>query len=524
MRSSILAVCLGLSLLQGAALGQGEVPKDGPLIEWKPAHVIKCEDRPSSLSFSRDGRLLASNDGRQARIWDTRTWKQVGGSKDDTQFVHLAQLSPDGRTLAFTRNDGKDIHLLDVKTGKMLRTLSGHSGSVSFAFSPDGKMIATTASGAPSEGVKLWDVGTGQELGRFGVPLKAVGRIAFSPYGGLLAVPTEDGAISLLDIERRQELRRLLPVNPIFRDPTRPAFSPDGRFLAAGAWRENVIIVWNVREGKAIRLLQWPQLLDPQKLAQGRPPELAKRSPGALALVFADDCRTLTVSCSDGFLRVWEVATGKMRFIVEGAAAPGGLVQAGPLLAAARYSNEIHQIDIRNLRDVLLSRRPSMPLDLERAWSDLDTLDAEVAIDRIRDLVAVPKETIADLDKRLRATDPVKPSEIEGLVRNLDDDTFDTRERATQRLAELGELAKAHLAAALRGNASKEARRRITALLAEIDGAPTGDSLRFLRAVEVLEGIGSLEARRVLARLASGEPTGWRTREAKAALVRLNSE
>jgi hypothetical protein len=42
-----------------------------------------------------------------------------------------------------------------------------------------------------------------------------------------------------------------------------------------------------------------------------------------------------------------------------------------------------------------------------------------------------------------------------------------------------------------------------------------------LRALEVLERIGTAEARRVLREVADGAPAAWQTREAKAALDRL---
>ena len=49
------------------------------------------------------------------------------------------------------------------------------------------------------------------------------------------------------------------------------------------------------------------------------------------------------------------------------------------------------------------------------------------------------------------------------------------------------------------------------------------DALRMVRAVEVLEDIGTPEARAVLEHLAAGVAEARRTREAKAALARLAS-
>jgi hypothetical protein len=54
----------------------------------------------------------------------------------------------------------------------------------------------------------------------------------------------------------------------------------------------------------------------------------------------------------------------------------------------------------------------------------------------------------------------------------------------------------------------------------EASGA-SGDSLRMLRAIEVLEHIGTAEARELLQKLVEGAPEARLTREAKAALQRL---
>jgi hypothetical protein len=50
----------------------------------------------------------------------------------------------------------------------------------------------------------------------------------------------------------------------------------------------------------------------------------------------------------------------------------------------------------------------------------------------------------------------------------------------------------------------------------------TPDALRHLRAIQVLEQIGSPDARQVLASLAQGAPAAPATRDAAAALARLD--
>jgi hypothetical protein len=75
---------------------------------------------------------------------------------------------------------------------------------------------------------------------------------------------------------------------------------------------------------------------------------------------------------------------------------------------------------------------------------------------------------------------------------------------------------------ALEADPTAEARKRIEELLRKTDsGAPRGELLRSLRVVELLETIGTPEAKSVLKALEKGTPDASLTRSAQAALDRL---
>jgi hypothetical protein len=108
------------------------------------------------------------------------------------------------------------------------------------------------------------------------------------------------------------------------------------------------------------------------------------------------------------------------------------------------------------------------------------------------------------------------------LIGDLDSEAFATREAATTELTKLGALAEPALRKALEAGPSAEARRRIEQLLAKLEStSSTGEPLRASRGIETLERIGTPEARELLARLGRGAPGAGLTREAKAALDRL---
>src|SRR5262249_28351428 len=105
----------------------------------------------------------------------------------------------------------------------------------------------------------------------------------------------------------------------------------------------------------------------------------------------------------------------------------------------------------------------------------------------------------------------------------LDDDDFATRKKAAAELEGLGELAEGALRRLVEDGPSAEARRRAEGLLEKLlgGGPASGELLRSLRALEVLEDIGTPSARQLRQTIGEGIPEARLTWEAKASLSRL---
>lgn len=136
-------------------------------------------------------------------------------------------------------------------------------------------------------------------------------------------------------------------------------------------------------------------------------------------------------------------------------------------------------------------------------------------------LSAVPKQAVPLLSKHLRPV-TIKPEDITRLIADLDSDRFAVRQKATTALEGLGRDAEVALEKALARKPPLETSRRIEHILDHIRKRDlTAEELLWRRSVEVLERVGTPEARQVLQKLAAGTPDAAQTEDARESLERL---
>jgi hypothetical protein len=163
------------------------------------------------------------------------------------------------------------------------------------------------------------------------------------------------------------------------------------------------------------------------------------------------------------------------------------------------------------------------PKDLESLWNDLASDDAAKAYYAGGRLLSGPDMASVFLAKHLRPIADEK-ERIRGLIAVLNDDDFSKREAASNDLRQFGLLAEPELRRTLDNNPPAETRRAVKDLLDRLGTMPTEAERRQIRALWVLEQIGSSESRKTLERLAGGAATARQTREAKSALLRLKAK
>jgi hypothetical protein len=342
---------------------------------------------------------------------------------------------------------------------------------------------------------------TGKAVPEFARYTEPVAGLAFAPDGRTLAVSLEDDTIRLADpITGKQ--RELL------RFPTSPTvfgFSPDSKTLTVGL-ADNRLVLVEVATGKEILALRMPEY--------------------ATRLAYSPDGKLLAVGTGSGTLHLWELVTGKQVAWVEGHR--GGVSclafsADGGRLASGGDDTTVLTWNVLNLNGEPPTAGDFTPRELEALWADMGSADAARAYRAMRALVAVPDKSLPLLRQQLRPAPAPDPKHLARLIGDLDNEQFEVREKATRDLEELGSAARPTLKQVLAGHPSAEVRRRVEGLLQRPEQfLPSPADLRGLRAVAVLERIGTTEPRELLEQLVQeGADTSLLARDAGAALERL---
>jgi WD40 repeat protein/tetratricopeptide (TPR) repeat protein len=339
----------------------------------------KLEHFGSVVAFPPDSSSLvcAINDGTTPTLslWDGKTKQAqqrttIGPSRRGTKVrsIRCLTIAPDGGTLAVAGDDteGRRIaSLWDLDGFRKRAELAVGEGAEectpaarSLAFSPDGALLAVACD---DHAIELWNTASGDKEATiqayrprkdiaargllFRDPEGVVRSVAFSPHGKFLAAGVWEphgghvGAsfVKLFDVTTHQELAKL-PCSDKAEglwamSPTPMAFSPDGKFLAAASHAYQTkdfgrVTLWDIATKQAQAIFRTRTVI--------------------YSMAFSPDGSTLAVATGGGLskggaVQLWDAVTGQVRASFAGEAATSvAFSDDGHLLAAADIAGDIH--------------------------------------------------------------------------------------------------------------------------------------------------------------------------------------
>lgn len=305
--------------------------ESGPIQLWdlETGEHLQTLHQPErrDLVYTRDGRLLAASwESKQIRVWDVLTNEELFAASWHLERSWLenpvspwpegatvsypgqaVRVSPNGSQLAvaglydFQRRNVRErgykprnhqyrsiLKVWDIATGDERTLLNEWKAINSFAFSPDGMLLAV---GLLSGTVEVLGVASGEVIKRFTEhPKNAwIEAVNFSPDGKLLTVVGGEKLLlwemlsgkrvrKIAGVSMRWSFYDYLSYRPI------PVFSPDGRLIATGSSSHDYVVLWDVATGKQYKLL-------PVRRAE--------------SIAFSPDGKLVVTGAQDGTVRVW---------------------------------------------------------------------------------------------------------------------------------------------------------------------------------------------------------------------------
>jgi WD40 repeat protein len=278
--------------------------------------------RPQDVAFSPDGKLLALAED-SVTLWDTSTWQQQGPPLRVRGASSLS-FSKDGRMLAVGATEATSVW--EVATRRQLGTVP-LAGQV--AISPDFRLLAVSG----GETISLWSLRNGRRAGSSALTTfrpqqlprsyNTVSMLTFSPDGKLLAAGAMNGTVTVLDTVSHSIVASFHAHSRgrtwgSESDVTGLVFRRDGRTLLS-AGKDGLIRGWDARSGKP----------------QGRP--LRGHEGGVAALALAPDDQTLASGGVDMRIAIWDLEK------TDGLGEPAALA---PVLAGLRLTKEDEGLQI----------------------------------------------------------------------------------------------------------------------------------------------------------------------------------
>lgn len=256
--SVVVALIAGLSIgtaIKVSALGDfEEIKLELPTFQQKRLNPLRFleghTDAVQTVAISPDGKAIASaSDDGTVKLWQLesnnpipiREIRDQGGWVRAVVFLSNQQIA--------TAGQDKNIKIIDVATGKVVKTLSGHTNLVNnLAIAPAQDLLA---SGSYDSTINLWHISKGKLWRSLTGHTDKILGLATSPDGKLLASVSRDKTIRIWDVETG---KTLVAIALSRAGASSILITPDSKQVISGG-NDNVIRVWDIATGKQAFIL-----------------------------------------------------------------------------------------------------------------------------------------------------------------------------------------------------------------------------------------------------------------------------
>ena len=294
------------------------------------------------VAYSPDGAYLATNTYRHLddgsvegsiKIWDVITSECIKIISEYTEAIESITYSPNGKYMVIGNRKNDTIKLLEIATGKCIKTLYDENFSGVVVYSPDGAYLATNTfrhlDYDSGEGIiKIWDVASGECIRTLTGHTDTVTSVCYSPDGKCLASSSWDKTIKFWEVATGKCIKIM---GTYIECVPSVVYSPDGKYIASSFERKLKLL--EASTGKIIKILDGHEKIieyvcySPDgkyitsspldktiklwKMASGKFKILSGHTDSINDIIYSPDGAYLVTSSDDSTIKLWEVASSK---------------------------------------------------------------------------------------------------------------------------------------------------------------------------------------------------------------------